>query len=196
MQTLEKIPIRGLANKFTDEEFAAFCAANRDYRIERDKHGNIIFMSPVHSDSGFYEGEVFAMLKAWSKKTKLGVAFSSSTGFTLPNRAIRSPYASWVSMNQWQALTEKEKKSFAPVCPDFVVEIRSKTDSLKDLQEKMLEWIENGTQLGWLIDIKSKQTYIYRADGSIEIVKGFDKILTGENVLPGLEFELSNLQLP
>ncbi len=196
MHTLERIPIRGLADKLTDEEFAEFCAANRDYRIERDKLGIIIFISPVHTDSGYFEEEIASALKVWSKKTKTGVAFSSSTGFKLPNTAIRSPDASWVAMEKWQALSDKEKKSFAPVCPDFVVEIRSRSDKLKDVQEKMQEWLDNGAQLGWLIDVAKEPSYIYRADGSIETVKGFDKTLNGENVLPGFEFDLSNLELP
>lgn len=196
MVATQKVPIKGLADKLTDEEFSEFCAANRDYRIEKDKNGNIIFMSPVHVDSGFYEGEVFAALKAWNKKSKTGVAFSASTGFTLPNTAVRSPDASWLSMEKWKALTDKEKRSFAPVCPEFVVEIRSKSDILKEVKEKMIEWIENGAALGWLIDVKTQKTHIYRAAGSVEIIKGFDKILNGENVLPGFEFELNNLQLP
>ena len=196
MLALQKVPIRGLANKLTDKEFAEFCAANRDYRIEKDKYGNIIFMSPVHVDSSYYEGIAFNMLFNWAVKNKKGIAFNASAGFTLPNTAIRSPDASWLSMKKWKALTDKEKKSFAPVCPEFVVEIRSKSDILKEVKEKMLEWIENGAQLGWLIDVKTQTTYIYRADGSIEIVKGFDKILNGETVLPGFEFELSSLQLP
>ncbi|MFN7115669.1 MAG: Uma2 family endonuclease [Saprospiraceae bacterium] len=196
MVAIQKVPIRGLADKLTDEEFSEFCAANRDYRIERDKNGNIIFMSPVHTDSGYYEEEISSALKAWSKKNKNGVAFSSSTGFKLANTAIRSPDASWVSMEKWQSLTEKEKRSFAPLCPEFIVEIRSKSDKLADVKEKMEEWIENGAQLGWLIDVKTQKTHIYRANGSVEMVKGFDKTLTGENILPGFEFELSNLQLP
>lgn len=196
MVAIQKVPIRGLADKLTDEEFAELCAANRDYRIERDKHGNMIFMSPVHTDSGYYEGEVFGHLKTWSTKNNMGVAFSASTGFNLPNTAIRSPDASWVSLEKWQGLTDKEKRSFAPVCPEFIVEIRSKSDQLKDVQEKMEEWIENGTQLGWLLDVKTQKTHLYRADDSIEIIKGFDKILNGENLLPGFEFDLRNLQLP
>lgn len=196
MVALQRVPIKGLADKLTEAEFSEFCAANRDYRIEKDMHGNIIFMSPVHVDSGFYEGEVFAALKTWNRKSNTGVAFSASTGFTLPNTAVRSPDASWLSMQKWKSLTDKEKKSFAPVCPEFVVEIRSKSDILKEVKEKMVEWIENGVELGWLIDVKAQKTYIYRADGSVEIIKGFDKILTGENLLRGFEFELSNLQLP
>lgn len=196
MLAIQKVPIKGLADKLTDEEFSEFCAANRDYRIERDKNGNIIFMSPVHTDSGFYEGEVFDAVKAWNKKNKNGIAFSSSTGFTLPNSAVRSPDTSWVSMEKWKALTEKEKRSFAPVCPEFIVEIRSKSDKLADIKEKMEEWIENGTLLGWLIDVKTQKTHIYRADGSVEIIKGFDKTLSGEKILPGFEFDLRHLELP
>lgn len=196
MVAIQKVPIRGLANKLTDEEFSEFCAANRDYRIERDKNGNIIFISPVHVDSSYYEGIVFNALFNWAVKDKKGLAFNASAGFTLPNTAIRSPDASWVSMEKWQSLTEKEKRSFAPLCPEFIVEIRSKSDKLADVKEKMEEWIENGAQLGWLIDVKTQKTHIYRANGSVEMVKGFDKTLTGENILPGFEFELSNLQLP
>ncbi len=196
MFSLESIPIKGLADKMTDKEFAEFCAANRDYQIERDKRGNILFSTPAHSATGLYEGETASALKVWSKQTKTGIAFSSSTGFKLPNTAIRSPDASWVSMEKWQSLTKAEKTSFAPICPEFVVEVRSKTDSLERVKEKMLEWIENGTLLGWLIDIANEKTLIYRADGSIEIIRGFDKILEGEDVLPGFTFDLNNLQLP
>lgn len=168
MSTLEKVSLKEL--KLSEQQFSKFCAANRDLRIERDKYGHIIIALPVTTEIGFYEGVIHIHLYNWNRIRKNGFTFSANVGFTLSNTAVRSPDASWLSMEKWEALTDKEKQSFAPVCPEFVVEIRSKSDILKEVKEKMLEWIESGAQLGWLIDVKAQKTYIYRADGSIEIV--------------------------
>ncbi len=191
-----KYTIQNYSENMTDEEFLHFCMVNKDMRIERDKNKNIIIMAPVNNTSGYYENEAAGEVRAWAKKHKTGVSFSPSTGFTLPNRAVRSPDACWVSPERWATLTDTDKTKFAPVCPDFVIEIRSKTDNLKPLIEKMEEWMENGVRLGWLIDPQQQQTYIYRENAEVEIIKGFDKVLSGEQVMPDFEFELGLLVMP
>lgn len=196
MPALDKFKIKRLAERMTDQEFYEFASANDDLRMERDKHGNIIIMAPVNSFSGFLENEVSSELHDWNKKDQTGITFSSSAGFTLPDTSVKSPDAAWLSLPKWKALTMAEKKRFAPVCPEFVAEIRSESDNLKDLHEKMTDWIANGALLAWLIDPIAEEVHIYRADGTVETVQGFDKILSGESVLPGFKFDLKNLRVP
>lgn len=144
----------------TDEQFFQMCQKNRDYRFERTASGELLIMPPTGSDTGNRNFDIVVELGIWNKQPKLGKGFDSSTGFTLPNGAERSPDASWVKIERWNALTPEQQEKFAPICPDFVVELRSRSDSLKELQEKMPEYIENGAQLGWLIDRKNKQVEI------------------------------------
>jgi len=177
----------------TDEEFFQFCMDNKHMRIERDKDRNIIIMPPVNFDSGERESDVITDVKVWCRKNT-GKAFSSSTGFTLPNGAVRSPDASWISPERLAKMPVSERSKFAAIVPDFIAEVRSKSDRLNPLKDKMLEWIENGVRLAWLIDPKTETTYIYRENGSIEILEGFDHILTGEDVMEGFEFDLSMLK--
>ncbi len=178
----------------SEEEFYAFCAENPDLRVEREKDGKIIIMSPVGLLSGFYEGEIFSELRNWNKKKKLGKCFSPSAGFTLPDTSVKSADAAWVSKEKWKALSATEKKKFGHVVPDFVAEVRSVSDSLKKLKEKVTEnWLDNGVRLAWLIDPTQQRAYIFRADGSEEVVEGFDKKLSGEDVLPEFVFDLSLL---
>jgi len=179
--------------KMSEQEFMDFCIANRKLRIERDKHGNIIIMPPLTGNSGYREDEVAVEIKIWHRKIHIGMAYGSNTGFILPNGAMRSPDASWTSPERWSTLTDKQKDEFLPVVPDFVIEVRSKTDGLKPLKNKMEEWMENGVRLAWLIDPKNKTTYIYREDGTSDIVKGFDKTLSGEDVAVGFELDLNLL---
>ncbi len=152
-------------------------------------------MIPVNGEAGFNELEVLTEINIWRRKNG-GISFSSATGFLMPNGAMRSPDACWISEARWSKVTTEQKKKFPPVVPNFIVEIRSASDSLKMLKAKMEEWVENGIQLGWLIDTHNKQVLIYRADGSIEIKKGFDQTLNGEDVMQGFEFDLSQLQMP
>lgn len=194
MLIVENYKIQNYSDQMTDEELYEFCVMNRDLRIERDQNQNIIIMAPVGGGSGFYEGEFIADIKFWVRKTKKGITFSSATGFILPNGAMRSPDACWVSTKNWQTVTDKEK--FLRIVPEFVVEVRSPSDNLKPLKEKMLEWLENGVLLGWLIDVKNKQTFIYRKNQDIETINGFDKKLTGEEIMPEFEFDLSLLKMP
>ncbi|MEH2211092.1 Uma2 family endonuclease [Nostoc sp.] len=176
----------------SDEQFFQMCQKNRDYRFERTASGELLIMPPTGSDTGNRNFDMVVELGIWNKQTKLGKGFDSSTGFTLPNGAERSPDASWVKIERWNALTPEQQEKFAPICPDFVVELRSRTDSLKELQDKMQEYIENGTQLGWLIDRKNKRVEIYRPGKDVEILDN-PASLSGENVLPGFVLDLQQI---
>lgn len=181
--------------RMTDKEFGRFCSENPDLRIERDKDGDIIIMAAAFSLTGIYEGIVYGEVYNWNNNAKRGWVFSASAGFTLPNSAIRAADTAWISNETWNALSKEARKGFAQICPEFVVEVRSETDRLKDVKAKMQEWIENGAQLGWLIDPIKQKTWIYRADGSVTETVGFDHILNGENVLPEFTFDLSLLRI-
>ena len=196
MIIFEGYKIQGLTDNMSDDEFYEFCIANKELRIERDKHKNIIIMAPVGGESGYFEKEFIRVVGNWEVEHKEGVSFSSNVGFILPNGATRSPDSSWVSEERWNSVPDNRKSKFLPVVPDFVVEVRSGTDSLDSLKSKMQEWLENGVRLGWLINPQQKQCFIYRANGSIEILEGFDKILSGEDVMPGFEFDLKRLKMP
>lgn len=191
-----KIDIRKNPEAFTNDELYEFCVSNRNLRIERDENRNIIIMAPVGGNSGFYEKDLIFEVEQWVREQQKGYSFSSSTGFLLANGAMRSPDACWISEERWSKLSPAQKQKFPPVAPDFIVEIRSESDELKSLREKMEEWIANGTRLGWLLDVKNEQAYIYRADSSVEVVKAFNQQLTGERVMPGFSFDLSRLQRP
>ncbi|GAB4494005.1 MAG: Uma2 family endonuclease [Saprospiraceae bacterium] len=178
-----------------DEAFERLCAANPELQIEREPNGNITIMPPVHIETGRFEAEAFGQLYSWNRQTQLGKVFSASAGFTLPDDSIRSADASWVSNEKYEQLSPGELKTFARLVPDFVIEIKSDTDSLKKLREKMTSaWIGNGVLLAWLLDVKAEKAYVYRANGSVDVVEGFDKKLSGENVLPGFEFDLNLLK--
>ncbi|MEH2105188.1 Uma2 family endonuclease [Nostoc sp.] len=176
----------------TDAQFFEMCQKNRDYRFERTASGELLIMPPTGSDTGNRNFDMVVELGIWNKQTKLGKGFDSSSGFTLPNGAERSPDVSWVKIERWNALTPEQQEKFAPICPDFVVELRSRTDSLKELQEKMQEYIENGAQLGWLIDRKNKRVEIYRPGKDVEILDN-PVSLSGENVLPGFVLHLEQI---
>ncbi len=176
----------------TDDQFFQMCQKNGNYRFERTASGEILIMPPTGSDTGNRNFDLAVELGIWNKQTKLGKGFDSSTGFTLPNGAKRSPDVSWVKIERWNALTPEQQEKFAPICPDFVVELRSVSDSLKDLQEKMQEYIENGAQLGWLIDRKNKRVEIYRPDKDVEILDN-PTSLSGENVLSGFVLNLQQI---
>ncbi|QSJ17576.1 Uma2 family endonuclease [Nostoc sp. UHCC 0702] len=176
----------------TDEQFFQMCQKNRDYRFERTASGELLIMPPTGSDTGRRNVKITTQLDIWNSKSNLGEVFDSSTGFTLPNGAERSPDASWVKIERWNALTLEQQEKFAPICPDFVVELRSPSDSLKDLQDKMQEYIENGAQLGWLIDRKNKRVEIYRPGQDVEILDN-PTSLSGENVLPEFVLDLQQI---
>ena len=182
------------ADDMSDEEFLNFCEQNRDLRIERNANNQIYIMSPVNSFGGSQNADISADLTIWNRTSKLGICFDSSAGFTLADGAVFSPAASWMPIEKWYGLSETDKQKFAPACPDFIIELRSKTDNIKSLKDKMLKWIENGAKLGWLIDTAKQQTYIYRTNCSVELIDGFDKKLSGENILVGFELDLNILK--
>lgn len=174
----------------SDEQFFDLCQKNRDFKFERTASGVLVIMSPTGGETSNRNIELSYQLQAWSRQNNLGKAFDSSGGFKLPNGADRSPDASWVSRERWDSLTTEQREKFIPLCPDFVVELRSASDRLKTLQDKMKEYQENGAKLGWLIDPKNKKVEIYRPDREVEIQEN-PKTLSGENVLPGFVLDLT-----
>jgi len=178
----------------TPEQFLAIAAANRDLRLERTVKGELIVNPPTGGESSRRNISITAQLWNWAENhPELGVAFESSGGFSLPNGSTRAPNASWVSRDRWEALTPSEKEGFAPLCPDFVVKLRSKTDSLATLQEKMQEYMGNGARLGWLIDAQNRRVEIYRSrDKTVEILDQ-PETLSGERVLPGFVLSLTRI---
>jgi Uma2 family endonuclease len=177
------------AIELTDEQFFQLCQKNRDLRFERNAQGDLIIMAPAGSDTGRVNSEFGADLVFWNRRAKLGVTFDSSAGFKLPNGSDRSPDAAWILTERWEALTVEQREKFAPICPDFVMELISPSDNLKAVQEEMREYQENGVRLGWLINRKDRQVEIYRLDGSVEILQS-PTSLSGEDVLPGFTHSL------
>ncbi|KKD38612.1 MAG: Uma2 family endonuclease [Limnoraphis robusta] len=174
----------------SDDQFFYLCQKNRDFKFERTVSGVLVIMSPTGGETSNRNIEISYQLQAWSRQNNLGKAFDSSGGFKLPNGADRSPDASWVKRDRWDSLTSEQREKFIPLCPDFVVELRSASDRLKTLQDKMQEYRDNGAKLGWLIDPKNKRVEIYRADREVEIQEN-PNTLSGENVLPGFVLDLT-----
>lgn len=178
----------------TPEQFLAIAVANPDLRLERTENGELIVNPPTGSESGKRNFSIVGQLFRWCEAhSELGEGFDSSTGFTLPNGSTRAPDASWVRRERWEALSPAEKEGFAPLCPDFVVELRSKTDNLSTLQEKMREYIENGARLGWLIDPQNLQVEIYRSTNKTAEILEQPDALSGEDVLPDFVLSLTRI---
>jgi len=173
----------------TDEQFFQLCQDNRDLRFERNADGGLIIMPPTGGETGNRNAGITAQLWLWNEQSQLGLVFDSSTGFKLPNGADRSPDASWILKERWEQLTSAERKQFLPLCPDFVIELLSPSDSLKVTQEKMAEYRDHGTRLGWLIIPASGQVEIYRPGQEVEVLENPDQ-LSGETVLPGFILNL------
>jgi Uma2 family endonuclease len=180
--------------QWTEEEFFGFCQANRDLRIERSAKGEIIVMSPAGGYAGYQSGRVFRQLSEWAEKDGTGVAFDSSTGFCLPNGAMRAPDAAWVQLARLQALSRKEKEQFIPLCPDFVIEVASPSDTLSGLREKMHDYRNCGLRLGWLILPASTRVEIYTSSG-VEVLASPETV-TADATLPGFKLELTSIWTP
>ncbi len=178
--------------RITHEQFQELARANRDERLERSAAGELIFMPPTGSITSNRNLDIEGQLWLWNRQTRLGQAFNSSGGFHLPNGADRSPDAAWVSQERWDTLTSEQQEGFAPICPDFVVELRSPSDNLKPLQEKMEEYMSNGSSLGFLIDRKNKTVAIYRPQGEVEVLH-VPSSVSGEPVLPGFVLDLTSV---
>ncbi len=193
--TLNVPPAVGL----TDEQFYQLCVANEPWQLELTQTGELIIMPPTGGESGIRNSDLTTDLNLWNRQTKLGKVFDSSTEFKLPSGAYRCPDVAWVKLERWQALTKEEKKRFPPICPDFVIELRSESDVLAKLRSKMREYRDNGASLGWLIDPHTPLVEIYRAQQNVEVLNfSFDHPpqIFGEEVLPGFVLDLTTILNP
>jgi Uma2 family endonuclease len=170
----------------TREQFYQLCQSNPELQLERNAQGELIIMTPLGGESGKKEANLIVDISLWNRQTQLGIVFSSSTVFSLPGGGDRSPDVAWVSLEKWQNLSQEERDGFPPICPDFVIELRSKTDRLKPLQEKLQEYLTAGLRLGWLINPQQRQVEIYRQGYPVETI-AMPAILSGESVSPGLK---------
>ncbi len=192
VETDAAVTIKARALNLTEERFFNLCQDNRDLRLELTANGELIIMGPTTSETGRRNANLIFQLCLWSRQNGTGECFDSSAGFTLPNGAKVSPDASWVRRDRYEALTEEQREQFAPLCPDFVVELRSKTDRLTRLQTRMVEYIENGAQLGWLLDPAARRVYIYRPGHETETLEAPETI-TGDPALPGFTLQLREI---
>ncbi|HEY9851325.1 MAG TPA: Uma2 family endonuclease [Leptolyngbyaceae cyanobacterium] len=175
----------------TDEQFYQLCQNNRELKFERTTKGELIIMPPVGGESGNRESDLIADLVIWNRQSGLGYTFSSSTIFKLPNGSDRSPDAVWIQRERWEALTPQQRRKFPPIAPDFIIELRSATDDLASLQEKMQEYLDAGVRLGWLINPQDQQVEIYRRLGQEVEVRNLPTELSGEDILPGFTLSLA-----
>jgi len=176
----------------TDEELMRFCAANEMVRVERDANGELILMSPTGTGTGRINSELNFQLAAWARETNSGVTFDSNAGFTLPDGSMRSPDAAWIAWPRWNALTKEEQERFAPICPEFVIELRSPSDSLPELQAKMRLWVANGAEVAWLVDPARKTVEVYRPGREAEVVAGGSAV-EGAGPVAGFVLELGRV---
>jgi Uma2 family endonuclease len=175
-----------------DQQFETICQNNKNLNFERNSGGELIIMSPTGSETGNKNSSLSGQLWLWNQQKKLGQTFDSSTGFKLPNGAIRSPDASWIKQEKWEQISKEKRIKFAPICPDFVVELLSVNDDWDEGIEKMLEYIENGSNLGWLLDANNKKVGIFRPNQQPEIVIN-NSILSGEDILPDFILNLQEI---
>ena len=183
------------AIELSDDEFFELCQINRDLRFERTSEGDIIIMAPTGAETGSRNADITAQLRNWAKRNGEGVAFDSSTGFNLPNRADRSPDAAWVLRSRLAKLRREEKQKFLPLCPDFTIELLSPTDRLDTTRAKMDEYIENGSRLGWLIDPENRRVHVYRPNTPVVIMENISEI-SADPELPGFVLDLKEIWEP
>jgi Uma2 family endonuclease len=181
-----------LATKVSDEEFAELCRLNPELQIERTSEGELVIVAPTGGKTGRRNAKLTMAFGVWAEIDETGQSFDSSTLFSLPNGARRSPDLSWIRNERWEALSPEQQEQFPPLCPDFVVELRSKTHSLKSLTEKMEEYIANGAQLGWLIDPFKRKVHIYRPGLAAEILNDLETV-SGEPLLKGFVLDVRSL---
>ncbi|CAN5580602.1 Uma2 family endonuclease [soil metagenome] len=178
--------------RMNDDEFTRFCQDNPDLKFERRKNGDIVFMANTGGETGSNNFEIAARFAVWNWQVRFGKFFDSSTAFRLSDTSIMSPDVSAISQNRWDELTPEQRRKIVPICPDFVLELRSQSDRLKDCLEKMDDWMDNGCRLGWLIDLSNQITYVYRANQAPQQIAGLG-LLSGEDVLPNFSLDLSTL---
>jgi len=187
-----------MASRMTDEEFFDFCSENELYRIERETDGTVTMEPPVGVEGDYFKNEVYYAIRNWNdgQETFPGMAIGSNTRFVLPNGATRSPDAAWISFKRLEGCSREKMTKFLPLCPEFVVEIRSASEPLIKLQAKMVEWVENGALMAWLIDPDEKQALVFLKNGETVQVSSLEEKLSGEEVLPGFVFDLRSLKFP
>ncbi|WP_426490405.1 Uma2 family endonuclease [Hymenobacter sp. 102] len=191
----EAIVLRGpLVTGFTDEEFFQFCQDNRDLRVERTSDHEIIFMSPAGFLSSSASAEVVFQLKLWNKQHQLDRVGESSAAYVLPDKATLSPDASWFSQANWARVPAELRNKFLPICPEFVVEVKSPSDRISTLQAKMEQWLSNGAQLGFLLDVETETAWVYRVGQPAEELHGYARELDAAPVLPGFRLDLQPLR--
>jgi Uma2 family endonuclease len=186
------IKISVFTDQISDRDFEQLCADNPESRFETTKEGKLIVMSPTGSESGRRNSDLLIQVGIWNRQTRLGEIFDSSTGFKLANGATRSPDVSWIERSRWNNLTKEQQRRFAPIAPDFVIELMSPTDDLIELQQKMSEYISCGVKLGWLINPDDKSVEIYRIGKDREVLHNVGCLL-GENLMPGLIVDLTEI---
>ncbi|MEM9507571.1 MAG: Uma2 family endonuclease [Cyanobacteria bacterium P01_E01_bin.35] len=184
--------LKALTDSISDRALEQLCLENPDLRFETDQYGKLIVMSPTGSESGKRNGDLFGQIWYWNRQSKLGVVFDSSTGFKLFNGAIRSPDVSWIALNRWNSLRDQQKRGFAPIDPDFVIELLSPTDQLSETQQKMMEYLDCGVKLGWLINPDAKEVEIYRHGQDQQLLNNPSSV-SGEDILPGFTLDLAEI---
>ena len=184
--------LKAFIDSIGDRDLEQICRDNPDLRFETDQHGKLIVMSPTGSLTGERNSDLNYQIQAWNRQYKLGKVFDSSTGFRLFNGAIRSPDVSWIALNRWNSLSDKQKRGYAPIDPDFVIELLSPTDNLVEARDKMQEYMDCGVKLGWLINPDSKEVEIYRSGRDKEILNNPSSI-SGEDIMPELTVDLTEI---
>ena len=190
--TVLPLNLSSLVDKVSDRELELLSRDNPDARLETNSKGQLIIMPPTGGETGKRNSELIIQIGVWNKESKLGKVFDSSTGFKLPNNAVRSPDISWVAIEKWNSLTKEQRRKYLPLAPDFAIELMSPTDSLSELQSKMREYMDCGVLLGWLINPDDKQVEIYHQGKNTEILNN-PQTLSGEDILPNLNVDLSEI---
>lgn len=183
------------AINLTDDQLFELCQLNRDWRIEYTAQGELIVMPPTGGETGSQNAEITFQVQSWTRGNQTGVAFDSSTGFKLPNGAARSPDAAWVRRSRLAGLTREQKQKFLPLCPDFAIELRSPTDNLRAVLDKMQEYLDNGAQLGWLLDPLTRRVHVYLPQRSPEILEA-PSTISADPLLPGFVLDLQKIWEP
>ena len=186
------IDLKPLVDHISEEDLEHLCAKNPELKFETNAAGNLIVMSPTGTQTGEKNGDLFLQIGLWNRQYKLGKVFDSSTGFKLSNDSVRSPDVSWMTLDKWNSLTDQQKRGFAPIDPDFILELMSPTDDLITVQKKMAEYMSCDIKLGWLINPDDKQVEIYRIGQDKEVLNN-PTSLSGENLMPSLIVDLSDI---
>ncbi len=177
-----------------DEDFFEFCTLNKDWQVERSKEGQILIMPPTLIETSFDNSELVRQLANWNFKNKSGRVSESNGGYILPDTSVKAPDAAWISNERFAQRYNADKKTFPYVCPEFIIELMSDSNTLKSSSKRMEDWIENGCLMAWLINPKTEKVYVYREEGLVHIIEGFDKTVSGEDILPDFELVLKHLK--